>query len=96
MNSDSKVILGMAAAALVGVGIGMLVAPCSGDETRSNLREKTNSIANRLLTALRDNGRNVSDTFSDVADNVKSTYNQAKGYVKSEANHARSKMEEVA
>lgn len=92
MSTENKFIIGFAAAALAGVGIGMLMAPYSGSETREKLREGTNDVANRLLDAVRSNGDSLKDKANEVIDDAKSAYNQAKGYAKSEANHIEKKI----
>ncbi len=95
MSTENKVIVGLAAAALAGVGIGLLIAPNSGEESREKLREGTNSIANKLLNVVRSNGESLKEKATDVIDDAKSAYNQAKGYAKSEINHVEEKMNKV-
>lgn len=81
MNTGSKILIGITAAALAGVGIGMLIAPNSGSESRKKLKKNTNDVANRLLQIVRSNGESFKDAAEEVADDVKSKYRQAKGKV---------------
>lgn len=95
MSTESKVILGVTAAALAGVGIGMLVAPCSGAESRGKIRENVNTLANHLLEVVRSNGSTFGEQAEEITDAAKAKFNEAKGYLKSEAGHAKGRMEEI-
>lgn len=96
MNTESKVLLGIAAAALAGVAIGMLVAPSSGEETRSKIRKQTNKLTNRMIDAL-ETGKSVfSENVDAVTNKVKSAYNEAKGSVNSDINRAKKQVEDMA
>lgn len=93
MSTESKVLLGVAGAALAGLAIGMLTAPCSGDETREKLRGNVNTLSNRLLDALRSESGTFADKVEDAVDTAKAKFNEAKGYVRAEANHVRNQVE---
>ncbi|PWJ59272.1 gas vesicle protein [Dyadobacter jejuensis] len=49
---NSKALIGIISAAVVGAVIGMLCAPEDGDKTRKKLKKKTNDLASELLDAL--------------------------------------------
>lgn len=95
MNTGSKILVGITAAALAGVGIGMLIAPNSGSESRKKLKKGTNDIANKLLQLVRSNSDSLTETANEVVDEVKAKYNQAKGYAKSEMNHIEEKVKKA-
>lgn len=99
MTTQSKIILGVAGAALAGFAIGVLTAPCSGEETRSSLRSSVNDAANRALKALRNgegiNNKSVSEQIDELVDTAKAKYNEAKGYAKSKSGSVADSMEEI-
>ncbi|MCC7245106.1 MAG: YtxH domain-containing protein [Saprospiraceae bacterium] len=97
MTTQSKIILGVAGAALAGFAIGVLTAPCSGEETRSNLRSSVNDAANRALKALRngEGNKSVSEQIDELVDTAKAKYNEAKGYAKSKSGSVADSMEEI-
>lgn len=96
MNNESKVVLGIAAAALAGLAIGLLVAPASGDETRAKIRKKTNKLTNRMIDALESGKSTVSENVDAVTEKVKSVFNEAKGSLKSDVNRAKNQIEDMA
>ena len=75
MTNNSKVVLGVAAAAAAGAVIGMMFAPEKGSDIREKLRETANNFASDLLDALQ-NGRTqyaqVAEEVEDAAQNTKS------------------------
>lgn len=75
MTNNSKVVLGVAAAAAAGAVIGMMFAPEKGSDIREKLRETANNFASDLLDALQ-NGRTqyaqVAEEVEDAAQNAKS------------------------
>jgi len=95
MNTGSKILVGITAAALAGVGIGLLIAPNSGTESRKKLKKGTNDIANKLLELVRSNGESIRGKAHEVVEDVKATYNQAKGYAHSEVNHMEEKAKKI-
>lgn len=84
MNTESKIIIGFAAAALAGVGIGMLMAPYSGTESRDKIRKGTNDVANKLLDMVNTNGQALKEKAGEVIDTARSAYKQVKGQAKEE------------
>ncbi|HMX41053.1 MAG TPA: YtxH domain-containing protein [Saprospiraceae bacterium] len=95
MTTQGKILLGVAGAALTGVAIGLLVAPCSGEETRTNIRKNVNSMANDMLDTLR-NGGSISEQVSSLVDSAKAKYNEAKGYVNSKSSTFAEQVEDAA
>jgi len=75
MTNNSKVVLGVAAAAAAGAVIGMMFAPEKGSDIREKLRETANNFASDLLDALQ-SGRTqyaqVAEEVEDAAQNAKS------------------------
>ncbi|HOY04951.1 MAG TPA: YtxH domain-containing protein [Saprospiraceae bacterium] len=92
MSTESKIIVGFAAAALAGIGIGLLMAPYSGTESRDKLRKGTNDIANKLLDMVNTNGQALKEKAGDVVDHAKNAYNQVKGQAKSEVEDAKKEL----
>ena len=56
----------------IGVGLGMLLAPMSGEETRNNLRERANDLADQAREAVNQGRERVSRGFEQVKGNVQS------------------------
>lgn len=48
MNNTTKMVLGVAGAAAIGVAIGMLLAPEKGSETRKKIGDSVKDIADQL------------------------------------------------
>lgn len=88
MTTENKILLGVTAAALAGVGIGLLIAPASGTETRDQIRKGANGMATRLLNVVNSTGEQVKDKATEVVEEAKTAYKQAKGYVKAEIEDA--------
>lgn len=84
MTTENKILLGVTAAALAGVGIGLLIAPTSGTETRDQIRKGANGMATRLLNLVNATSEDVKEKASEVVEDAKTAYKQAKGYVKAE------------
>lgn len=84
MSTESKIIVGFAAAALAGVGIGMLLAPYSGTESRDKIRKGTNDIAHKLLDMVNTNGQALKEKAGEVIDNARNAYHQVKGHAREE------------
>lgn len=84
MTNSSKIAIGLAAAALAGVGIGLLIAPESGDNTRENIRKGVNDLANNALDTLKDSQETIGEKVEGAVDTAKAKYNEALGYMKAE------------
>ena len=72
---------------LVGIGIGLLIAPMKGEEMRRLVRERTNELRgylpeNEQLTVYR---QQISDRVSQTADNLKGYAQQASSTIQSTA-----------
>lgn len=78
MTKESKVALGIAAAALAGVAIGVLVAPSSGEKTRGKIKKGANRITNRLIDVLEAGSAATAGNLGAVSDKVKSAYDHVK------------------
>ena len=96
MTTESKVVLGIAAATLAGLAIGLLVAPASGEKTISQIRKQTNKLANRLVDVLEYGKSTVSENVEEAKDKVKDAYHEAKGMAKSEVNRVKNQVEDMA
>lgn len=77
MTNNSKVVLGVAAAAAAGAVIGMMFAPEKGSDIREKFRETANNFASDLLDALQ-RGRTQ---YAQVAEEVEDTAQNAKSKV---------------
>lgn len=95
MSNQSKILLGVAGAALTGVVIGLLVAPCSGEETRNKVRKNVNAAAQDLLNALQNSG-SLTEQVGQMVDTAKAKFNEAKGYMNSKSGTIVDQVEEVA
>lgn len=92
MNTLSKIVIGITAL-MAGVGIGMLIAPDTGVETQSKIKNNAQAILKRLIASAQRKGEEVIDRVDDVTDKAKAKVNQAKGYLKAESNHIKGKLE---
>src|SRR3954466_11472834 len=54
----------------IGVGLGMLLAPMSGEETRNNLRERANDLADQAREAVNQGRDAVGRNFENVSSRV--------------------------
>jgi gas vesicle protein len=88
MSKERNILIGVAAAALAGLGIGMLVAPHSGKKTRERLQDGSN----RFLDTVRSKRQAVKERASEIADDTRAAFDDAKSYAKSEMNHVEEKM----
>lgn len=92
MSTESKVIIGFTAAALAGIGIGMLLAPYSGTESREKIRQGTNNTANKLLDMVNTNGQALKEKAEDAIGQAKSAYQNAKGQVMDELENSKKEL----
>jgi len=65
----------------VGVGLGILFAPMSGEETRNNLSERANDLASSARETYEQNR----DRMQRGVDNIRSTAERAMGRVRTGA-----------
>lgn len=81
MTKNSKIIIGVAAAAAAGAAIGLLFAPEKGSHLRERVREAANDFATDLLDAVQRGGRQYSDSVEDIEDSAKRLKSKAVGKV---------------
>lgn len=70
----SKVLIGLAAAAVAGAAIGMLLAPEKGTDLQKKLRDEANKWVDevkKLLNASRELKRNAEEEFEEIKSNLK-------------------------
>ena len=66
----------------MGIGLGLLFAPMSGEETRSNLAERANDLA----SSARDTYEQNRDRVNRGVESIRSTAERAMGQVRSGVN----------
>jgi gas vesicle protein len=66
----------------MGIGLGLLFAPMSGEETRSNLAERANDLA----SSARDTYEQNRDRVNRGVESIRSTAEKAMGQVRSGVN----------
>ncbi len=81
MTKNSKIIIGIAAAAAAGAAIGLLFAPEKGANLREKMREAANNFATDLLDAIQRGGRQYSDSVENIEDSAKRLKSKAVGKV---------------
>ncbi|MBO9199275.1 MULTISPECIES: YtxH domain-containing protein [Niastella] len=75
MTSNTKIILGMLAAAAAGAAIGVLLAPEKGSDLRRKIKDGIDEVmedVSELLALGRDEMRNMVKTATEVAHEVES------------------------
>jgi gas vesicle protein len=78
MSNNSKIVIGMATAAVVGAAIGLMFAPEKGSDLRKKVKKNANSWADELLTAIQ-NGKDSAKQLADDAQGKAKTWkNKAK------------------
>ncbi|MER0439164.1 YtxH domain-containing protein [Emticicia sp. W12TSBA100-4] len=81
MTKNSKIIIGIAAAAAAGAAIGVLFAPEKGSKLRERVREAANDFATDLLDAIQRGGRQYTDSADNIEDAAKRLKSKAVGKV---------------
>ncbi len=81
MTKNSKIIIGVAAAAAAGAAIGLLFAPEKGTKIREKVREVANDFATDLLDVIQRGGRQYSDSVDSIEDSAKRLKSKAVGKV---------------
>lgn len=79
MSSNSKVVLGVVAAAAAGAVIGMLVAPEKGTELREKVRGTANDLVSDLLDAIQKGRQQFSNAGEELADGAQDLKSKAVG-----------------
>ncbi len=95
MNKQYKVVIGTVAAALAGIGIGMLLSPNSGKKNRKKLLKASDKIAQKVRKAAQDSKGSVKELAQEAKEKANATLNQAKSFVKSESNNVKEKMDQT-
>ncbi|MFY7912380.1 MAG: YtxH domain-containing protein [Emticicia sp.] len=81
MTKNSKIIIGVAAAAAAGAAIGLLFAPEKGAKIREKVREVANDFATDLLDVIQRGGRQYTDSVDGIEDSAKRLKSKAVGKV---------------
>lgn len=81
MTKNSKIIIGVAAAAAAGAAIGLLFAPEKGTKIREKMREAANDFATDLLDVIQRGGRQYSDSVDSIEESAKRLKSKAVGKV---------------
>ena len=76
-GAGMALLVGFSAGAAVGIGLGILFAPKSGLELRTQLSDQANRFANNASEGC----RRVSETAEDLADRGRHMYGQARSAV---------------
>jgi gas vesicle protein len=77
MNSNSRLILGVMAAAAVGVAIGMLLAPEKGSDIRNNLKGGISDLGDKINDLIAEGKEKINS--------VKNEFNNDVAHLKSDA-----------
>ncbi len=80
-------------AALIGIGIGILIAPDKGSATRRKLLDSFSDYKDDAQDYLEDTYDNVKSKAEDVADNIKSKTKKMAGNAKSKAEDVKQDIE---
>jgi gas vesicle protein len=88
MNSNSKLILGILTAGLIGVAIGMLLAPERGSDIRSGIKEgiddlgeKINDFVNEKRNRIKEVAQELKSDISDIHQDTKTAVEHSKKVV---------------
>lgn len=84
MAEKTDFMAGLVVGALVGIGLGILFAPQSGQQTREKIRGKADEMSGRLR-----------ETADDVSERVRTTASEVTGRVRETAGDVASKMRET-
>ena len=88
MNSNAKTILGIIAAAAVGVAVGMLLAPKKGSELRESIKGSIDDLGDQLGDFIAEGKEKI----MGVADELKTHTNNIKKEVKTGSDHIKANM----
>lgn len=78
MNSTSKLIVGMLAAGVVGVTVGILVAPDKGSVTRKKLKGKMNDFSEGVAQKVEAGKEKISDLKDKIVSKVSGKVDEVK------------------
>ncbi len=93
---EYKVALGIVAAALAGIGIGMLISPNSGKKNREKLLKASDKITKKVRKVAQDSNNSIEEFAQETIERAKAALNQAKGYAKAEANNLKEKLDKAS
>src|SRR2546428_12201696 len=71
MEDRSGFVAGLIVGAMIGLGLGIMLAPRAGQETRDQLKEKAQAGTERLKATAADVGGRVRESAGDVASQVR-------------------------
>src|SRR5712691_2507998 len=71
MEDRSGFVVGLIVGAMIGLGLGIMLAPRAGQETRDQLKEKAQAVTERLKSTAADVGGRVRESAGDVASKVR-------------------------
>src|SRR5207244_13202318 len=71
MEDRSGFLAGLIVGAMIGLGLGIMLAPRPGQETRDQLKEKAQEVTERLKSTAADVGGRVRESAGDVASKVR-------------------------
>lgn len=85
MNNNTKIILGMIAASVAGVAVGMLMAPRRGSEVRGSIRQGIDDLGEKITDFVQsktDRIKGAADEFKQDVDILKNDAQTAGEHVK--------------
>lgn len=71
MADKTEFLAGVVVGALVGVGLGMLFAPQSGEQTRRQIRGRAGDVGDRVRSSTQDMTARLRTTAEDVGDRMR-------------------------
>src|SRR5207249_9548047 len=71
MEDRSEFLAGLIVGAMIGLGLGIMLAPRPGQETRDQLKEKAQEVTERLKSTAAGVGGRVRESAGDVASKVR-------------------------
>jgi len=69
-DRGGEFVAGMVIGTLVGIGLGMLLAPLSGQDTRQRIRMRADEMGDRIRSGAGDLGGRVRETVRETADDI--------------------------
>jgi gas vesicle protein len=91
-GGGSSFVMGLLTGTVLGAGLGMLFAPRPGSETRNQLSEQANNLANTASEGY----RRATETAGDLANRGRDIYDKARGAVAKGAEEAQRYVRDAA